>query len=286
MKLQVKVDGLQELQDKLKDFSQRRINAVIATALTRTAVQVRSKVLKDMDAMLDTPTPYTKRQLKYVAATAAKPVAAVGFGVVGISDERGNIIRYQDLGPGERPAGRYLQPQIEGGKRSNKAFELALQHVGAMPKGWVAVPGERAKINAYGNQSVGELKQILSWFDAATRNNGSYQNMGAKGREKRLKGTKKKAGFEYFHVAPGGMRSFTRTNGKTGLHKMQPGIYRRTTYALGSHIEPVVIFVKAANYKKRFDFYAIAESERDRLLPIEMEQAIDESAKRLAQRNG
>lgn len=282
MKFDTQVTGVKELQASLKDFSERRLNAAIATALTRTAVQVLDKTKSAMLTSLDRPTPYTVRQLKYVAATAAKPVAAVGFGVVGIEDVHGNVIRYQDLGASETPAGRYLHPQIHGGPRRNKPFENHLRNVGVLPSGWQAVPGARAKVDAYGNQSIGEIKQILSWFDAAEMTAGSTQNMREKGRKKRIKGTKKTAGFEYFVVPAGASRTFVRANGKTGSHKMQPGIYRRTLLAMGSRIEPVIIFVRSTQYRPRFDFYGIAMRERDQLLPVELNRAIRESAERLA----
>lgn len=281
MKIDMQITGLNELRASLKDFSERRLNAAVATALTRTAVQVRDKVKSGMSASFDRPTPYTMRQLKYVAATATKPVAAVGFGVVAIEDIHGNVIRYQDLGSGETPAGKYLNAQIHGGKRRDKRFEKALRAVGVLPTGWVAVPGERAKVDSYGNQSIGEIRQILSWFDAAELVAGSRQNMRQKGRDKKIKGTKKTAGFEYFVSLPGGMRTFIRSNGNTGSHKMQPGIYRRTALAMGSRVEPVVIFVKDASYRKRFDFYQIAQQEGDRILPTEVQRAVSESVARM-----
>lgn len=282
MKINITTHGLQALQKELKDFSERRLKAAVATALTRTAVQVREKVKSEMMTSLDKPTPYTLRQLKYVAATAAKPAAAVGFGVIAIEDIRGSVIRYQDLGANETPAGKYLSTQITGGARRNKRFESALKTVGVLPAGWMAVPGERAKIDAYGNQSVGEIRQILSFFDAAELVAGSTQNMGAAGRAKRKKGTRKSAGFEYFVVRPGDSRVFVRANGKTGSHKMQPGIYRRTMLALGNRIEPIVIFVHGAKYRARFDFYGIASREAERILPTEIARAVRESAQRLA----
>lgn len=285
MQISVQVEGLKELQASMKDFSERRKSAAVATALTRTAVQVRDKVKGLMPTLLDRPTPYTLRQLKYVAATAAKPVAAVGFGVVGIEDERGNVIRYQDLGAKNTPAGKYLSTQIDGGARKAKRFEVALQSRRILPAGWLAVPGQRAKMDAYGGQSVGEIKQILSYFDAASFKSGSDQNSNFKGREKLRKGTRKTAGFEYFAVQPGERRTFTRASGKTGTKAAQPGIYRRTLYALGSRIEPIVIFVRAATYKRRFDFYNIAKAEGDRILQTELKRAIDESAARLRARS-
>ena len=281
MQISIQVEGLKELQASMQDFSERRKSAAIATALTRTAVQVRDKIKTVMPALLDRPTPYTQRQLKYVAATATKPVAAVGFGVVAIEDQRGNVIRYQNMGASETPAGRYLSTQIDGGARKAKRFEKAMQAVGVLPQGWLAVPGQRAKVDAFGNQSIGEIRQILSFFDAAQMTAGSTQNMGAKGRAKKLAGTRKTAGFEYFAVQPGDRRTFTRSSGKTGTKAAQPGIYRRTNFALGSRIEPIVIFVRAATYKRRFDFYNIAKAEGDRILQTELVRAVNESAARL-----
>lgn len=279
--LQIRVEGLDDVQKTLKDLSERRLRAAAATALTRTAVQVRDKVQQHARQVLDKPTPYTIRQLRYVAATAAKPVAAVGFNVAPIQDVFGNVVAFRDLGSGETPAGKYLQFQTEGGRRNLKRFERALQTVGVLPAGWFAVPGERAKMDAYGNQSIGELRQILSWFDAAELVAGSRQNMREAGREKRRKGTRRTAGFEYFVAPVGGMRTFNRKTGKTGTHKMQPGIYRRTMLPTGNRIEPVVIFVKGTSYRKRFDFYGVAASETNKLLPGEFNRALRETLARL-----
>ena len=270
MQINIQVTGIKELQRDLKDFSERRVNAVVATALTRTAVQVREKVKIAMSASLDKPTPYTLKQLKYVGATAKNLVAAVGFNVEAIQDIRGNVLRYTDLGPGSTPAGKYLDPQITGGGRRNKRFELALRARGLLPAGWHAVPGDRAKIDAYGNQSVGEIKQILSWFGAAEPYRGSTQNMTQATKDKRIKGTKKTAGFQYFVMPVGGKRPGPR-----------PGIYKKTSFALGSRLEPILIFVKASTYKKRFDFNGIANDEAGRILPAEVRRAISESTAKL-----
>jgi len=281
MQISVSVTGIKELQDGLKNFSERRLNAATATALTRTAVQVRDTIKTAMATSLDRPTPYTVRQLKYVKADAKKLVAVVGFGVEAVSDYRGNVIRYQDMGSNSTPAGKYLHDQIHGGPRRNKRFESALRSVGVLPNGWYVVPGEKAKMDAYGNQSVGEIKQVMTWFDAAERVSGSTQNMGQKGRDKRRKGTRKTAGWEFFLVSAGARRSYVSANGKTGTHKMQPGIYRRTMFALGTRIEPIMIFVNRASYKPRFNFYGMSKREGDRILPAEINRAVNESLARL-----
>jgi len=265
--MQIKFEGLDELKRQLKDFSERRLNAAVATALTRTAVKVRAKIQADMPSIFNNPTPYTVRQLRYVAARADRLVAAVGFNVVAIEDAEGNVMRYQDLGKGQTPAGKYLTPQIEGGRRNHKRMEKALHAVGVLPPGWYVVPGRFAKLDSYGNQSVGELRQILSWFDAAEMTAGSRQNMGPAGRAKRRKGTKKTAGFEYFAIrpgAPGGLR---------------PGIYRRTA---GSRaVLMVLAFVTSVSYRRRFDFYGIAQAEANRIMPQEVVKAIREFRERM-----
>lgn len=281
MKIDIQITGLKEVQSELKNFSERRLNAAVATALTRTAVQVREKIKASMQSTFDRPTPYTMRQLKYVAANAKNLTAVVGFNVAAIQDARGNTIRYQDLGAGETPAGKYLGHNIAGGPRRNKRFEKALQYAGVLPAGWYAVPGERAKVDAYGNQSVGEIKQILSWFNAAQIVAGSTQNMTDATRAKRKKGTKKTAGWEFFLAPVGGRRSYVSANGKTRTHAMTPGIYKRTWYGLGSRIEPILIFVKSTGYKARFDFDGITKREADSLLPSEVQRAVDESIARM-----
>lgn len=284
MRVEVSITGIEELRASLKDFSERRLNAAVATAMTRTAVKLRNALQENMQQVFDRPTPYTVRQLRYVAATAQRPVAAVGFNIAPIQDVFGNVVRYEDLGTGSTPAGKYLQFQTEGGQRRNKRFEKALRQVGVLPAGWYAVPGQRAKVDAYGNQSLGEIRQILSWFDAAELVAGSRQNMYQKGRDKRIKGTKRTAGFEFFVSLPGANRTFARAGGGSGTHAMQPGIYRRTKLALGTRIEPVVMFVPRMAYKKRFDFYGIAERITDETLRPELDRAIAESAARLAGR--
>lgn len=269
--INITVSGIKELQAELKDFSERRLRAAVATAMTRTAVQVRDRLKADLQTAIQRPTRYTVQQLKYAGATAQRPVAAVGFDILPIQDVYGNVLRYQAESPGTTPAGKYMALQAEGGARRTKRFERALQTVGVLPAGWFVVPGARARVDAYGNQSPGEIRQILSWFDAAELVAGSRQNMGPAGRDRRRKGARRTAGYEYFVIRPGERRG--------GL---VPGIYRRTSFALGKRVEPVMIFVKGAGYRRRFDFYGIAQRQIDATLPRELKIAIQQSAARLA----
>ena len=90
--------NIDEVRKQFAEFSDRRFNAAMATALTRTAVQVRNAVQAEMPRVLDRPTPYTTRQLRYVPAKADRLAAAVGFNVATITDERNAVIGFRDLG--------------------------------------------------------------------------------------------------------------------------------------------------------------------------------------------
>ena len=241
MTVSVKVSGSSERA--FGAFS-RRVDIAAQRALLKTANKVRDAERAEMGRVFASPTPWTLNAFRVDFDKAAMQ----------------SVVRVKD-GYWYR-ANNYLADQIEGtSKRRNKAFEQALQRARVMPAGWVAVPGQKAKLDAYGNHSVGEIRQILSWFDAAEKDSGSTQNMRAKGREKKRKGTRSKRGFEYFSVSPGG-------SGRSG--NLQPGIYRRTFFAftgsrggVASAIEPIIMFVRSAAYRKRYDFYGLAHRTSD-----------------------
>lgn len=73
MKITMEVHGLTEVQKALTErFSPRRLNAVMATALTRTAQDVREAVRQELPRVFDRPTPYTLNSLFVRPATAQR----------------------------------------------------------------------------------------------------------------------------------------------------------------------------------------------------------------------
>jgi hypothetical protein len=263
--IDIKVTGLQDLQRDLQDFSERRLRAAAATALTRTAVQMRRELQEQVSQVFDRPTPYTLRQLRYVGATGQRLSAAIGFNVVAITDEQGSVIRYADLGPGETPAGRYLTPNIDGGSRRAKRVEEALRAIGALPQGWFAVPAQGANIDAFGNITRGQIQQILSQLRVQLLS-GTNRTMSFNARQQIA--AQRKAGGRFFVMPVGG--------------KTQPGVYQREL--TGRNITPVLIFVRSANYRRRWDFNRQAREIADRELPRQMDRAIGESLQRLRSR--
>ena len=55
----VTITGLQEAKARLAGFSDRRLHAAAATALTRTALDVRDGIKAEMARSFDRPTPFT-----------------------------------------------------------------------------------------------------------------------------------------------------------------------------------------------------------------------------------
>lgn len=251
--LTVNVEGLDALKRRFAEMP-RTVEIAAQRALLKTAQAVKDAEQAEMQRVLDRPTRWTLGALK-VKATNRFEVH------VGILDPDGYYKR----------ASSYLGTQITGGNRNLKAFEKSLQARGIMPRGWFAVPGVGAKLDAYGNMGAGQIRQILSWFDAAENWAGSIQNMGFKGRKKRRMGTKRNArGWEYVAISPG----------NKGLR--QPGIYLRNLYEGkgGKHISPILIFVKGARYQARFNFERVARDVVQATFNAEFDKALALELKR------
>lgn len=253
MQVTVDTSEVDELARKLKavGFSDRRFAAGLATALTRTAQQVRQEVRDELPRVFDAPTPYTLNSLFVKGATADKLDARVWF-----KDDRAT-------GRQGTPATYYLLPHVESGERRLKGFEVALRTFGTLPDGWYTAPGEGATLDVYGNVSRGQLIQILSQLRITLRS-GSDRNMGfgASGLA-----AQRRAGGRFFVIPVGN---------KGGV---QPGVYQREF--LGRQITPVIVFVRAPRYSKRFDFDGVARRAVDRSLRPNIDRAMQEQLQRL-----
>lgn len=261
-KIDMTLTGAAQLRKALQGISERGMNKAVADALNSTAFYGRIKVVQALQSSLDRPTKYTLSGAGVVKADENDNDAAayVGFDIDKRQDIRGNTIAFIQTSPGATTRSQYLT-QLEQGTRRSKRFEVALRAVGALPEGWTVVPGRRAKIDAYGNQSAGEIKQILSYFRAAELVSGSTQNINENKRRRMAKATTKRYGVQYFVIKPGQTKSGNRAN-----NLKQPGIYRSTLGGLGKRIEPVMIFVQRSNYRRYFDLTEILNrAARDKL---------------------
>jgi hypothetical protein len=251
MKLTVDVFGLDAATRSIVDrFSERRLNAAAATALTRTALDVKAAEVREMRRVFDRPTPYTLNSVYVKPATAAQLVADVW-----LKDDR--------AGSGT-PATYFLGPEVRGGGRGAKGLEKALQAIGALPAGWLTVPAAGARLDAYGNVQRGQIIQILSQL-RITLVAGYTRNMSFDARKQI--NAQRKAGGRYFVVRVG-----QRT-------RLPPGVYLREWFVRG--VTPVFLFVSRANYQPRLDFDAVAQREAADRLPVHLIRAIEDQAQRL-----
>lgn len=139
-------------------------------------------------------------------------------------------------------ADRFLLPQIYGGKRGQKGMERLLQTNGLMPAGWVAVPAAAAQLDGNGNVKRSQVVQIMSQLKL--QRGGGYESR-ATGSARSAR-TIAKQGVSYFAIAA------TRRG-------LQPGIYMKRKFALGTAIKPVFLFVAQANYRARLRFFEVGQ---------------------------
>ena len=222
-----------------------QIRFATAFALTQTAKDVKAAEEHEMRDVFDRPTRYTLSSVFLKSATKTNLEAVVWL---------------KDFAAKATPATEFLMAQIAGGTRRMKRFEKALQTVGAMPQGYVAVPGAAAKMDANGNMNRGQIAQILSYFQAFPEA-GYKANMTDKRRQQLAKGTHTQAGFSYFVGQPGG--------------RLPLGIWQRVKAATSTKVQPVVIFVDGASYEAIFDFKYVAEMTVDRNFNRHFKKAYD-----------
>lgn len=252
MKISFTIDGQAELRKTVERFSERRIAAAVATGLTRTAVEMKQAVQDELPRVFDRPTPYTLNSIFVRPARADRLQAETFF-----KDDR--------AGSGT-PATKYLLPQVTGGQRSVKRFEKALQLAGAMPAGWYVVPGQGARLDAFGNISKGQIIQVLSQL-RITLTAGFTRNLPqVRGNERKVIGALRRAGGRFFVIKPGEKRG-------------TPGVYQREF--AGRTVTPVFIFVRSVGYRPRFDFDGIAGRVAAERLHPNIARAIGEQLGRL-----
>lgn len=230
----------------------RSLPWAVCNALNDTAFLAAKDLRAGMQKSFDRPTPFA---LNSIRITYANPKTGRLFAEIWLKDD------YTVGGKGT-PATKYMKAEIEGGPRGLKSSELALQRVGAMPAGTFWEPGRAAQIDAYGNQSVGQIIQMMSWFQAQRD---KTANTPQKKKDKLWKGNYKQP-VAYFIGRPGGGR-------------LPLGIYERKLIGLDDKgrqvtaIHPIAIFTKAPNYKVRFPFFDIVRKAYNSFFPAAIARA-------------
>lgn len=136
-------------------FSKRRLDSVIASALTATASEAQKEIKAQMPKVFDRPTPFTMRSTFVRRADAKNLVAYVGL-------RDGNNRATYGISVNPETFKPFISSQVYGGDREQKVFEKKLTQMGYLPQGWVALPTSNLKTDAYGNVNASRFKQIIS----------------------------------------------------------------------------------------------------------------------------
>lgn len=232
MKISVDVKGIDAAVARLRGLQEKKIDVAKVAALNDAAYLASKEAAREMARVFDKPTPWVLGGVRYVKARRDKQESSVDF------DKWGNKTNVT--------VEKVLAANIYAGTRKHKRHEIALNRAGILPDGMGIVPGDAAKLDQYGNMTGGQIVQIVAWFKAFGEQ-GYKANINDKGRA-RIGRDKKSGqrGFAYFALQQ-----------KRG--KLLPGVYQRFQTAFGSAIKPVMIFVRMPSYRKRFDFYGVAD---------------------------
>jgi hypothetical protein len=216
--ISVKSD-LEQLAASIRELGKEQVPFAIALTLTRTGGDVKAEVDRQIPALFDRPTAYTRMGFRLFPATKRNLRALVSF---------------------REDARHFLNAQVEGGARTLKALERALTALKALPPGMMVVPGQGARLDGSGNVERGQVVQVLSQL-RITMTAGYTRNMSYEGRAQI--NAQRRAGGRFFVAAPGG--------------RLQPGVYQREL--VGRNITPVFVFVRQAAYKVRLPIERIAQ---------------------------
>jgi hypothetical protein len=251
--IRIETRGLETAIRTLEALRKDKIPLVTAKALNDTAWLIRDKTMETMKGVFDRPTPFTLRSFRVHKASKRNLCARVDF-------------EWGRLG--------YMKTQVEGGSRSRKRSETALQKAGIMRPGQLWVPGKGARLNQYGNISGGQITQLLSVLKAAEMSSGYMANITARSAKRNRKPrdyiavTKKRGG-----LLPG---IYERVQSKAGFgaktkKRLPFGVYQKgkgggniSSVVRARGLKAVLIFVDRGGYKKRLPFYEIGQKVADR----------------------
>lgn len=216
MKIKTDVDPDGALGRLLLDLERKQIPFAASVAINRTANGVRDAWRKQIEHKLDSPRPFT-----------------VNAPMVKHSNKRDLVadVFLRDQAKDGRAPAQYLLEQVLGGSRRRKAFETAITNsADALGlHGLVATPGKNAAIDAQGNQSNRQTREILNALQ---------------------KGDKAAGIFALFNTSSG------RQPGK-----LRPGVYRRLKRrgkGKPGQVRILNAFVRPGRYRARLDIYEAA----------------------------
>lgn len=219
---------IQALMATLSDLEKRQLPFAVQTALNLTADELRTAYQREMRDSFDRPTPYTLRGVRVRYATKKSLNAEV---------------RLQDAGGRNRPS-QYLRPEVEGGPRRMKAYEIQLGRR-------YTVPGKEMARDRYGNLQGGIITRALAQMGILRGGVTQRTSQDQADAAAKLKQRRKKMGRAgkpvYFVGRPGGGR-------------LPEGLWERRKDGRFWVTRPVLIFLdQAPTYSPRLEWEFTAQ---------------------------
>lgn len=245
--VKIAVDADNMLGRQFSALERKNLPFAIVQACNATAYEIRENWKRTAARVFDRPVALTRNAAMYRKASKGKLYA--------------EIFLRDEAAKGNSPA-KYLLAEVAGGQRRKKGFEILLQQKGVMPAGQFAIAGRGANLDAYGNVRASKVTRILSQLGAQRD---AYQNQSNESARRR---SRRRRGGDYFAVMQ-----------RRG--RLRPGIYERIGTGFGSAVRSVFIYSSRATYTPRYDIFALAQRQWDRLMPFyfnrELEKAIQSS---------
>ncbi len=227
MKITFDATPMRALASGLKGFSERRVQSTVAEALNKTARAVADGWGGQLLNRIDRPTPLTRGAARVLRADVGRLQAQISLK---------DVVAQRGL-----PPSVYLAPLEQGGGRTVKKFERALQNGGAMPMGSMVVPAKYAKLDGFGNISRGQIVQVLNQLGSGL-SSGYQRVIGAS------------AAVRAQSAAAKGRTYIALTTKRGGL---AAGVYEKLPTGL---FLPVFFFVTHTHYRRQLNLLSEAAS--------------------------
>lgn len=248
MDLTVHVD-LSEVSDRLK-AAPDKAKKISAKILTSAAYDINANIKAAMrDRFRGGATPYSLRAFNVIKATEDKLESRVELR----QDSPGKGTEYN----------KALAHLFNGGNRAWKRMEGAFLKIGALPAGYIMVPGAACPLDQFGNAPASFIRQLLSYLGAAEINAGYRANMTDKRKSKLANIGKTESGYKtingvIYFISRGPGNWFGSRSWKFGRSQHLPmGIWRKSGIH-GVKTDPVFLFVRQGTYSKVIDLERIA----------------------------
>lgn len=248
--LKVSTDGVDAVRKALAGLARDEIPTAMRNLVNDTARDIIKREEQEIQRVFDRPTRLMQKPFWLSQkATKEKPTATIS--IKDVYGRRGRAI------------GNALEPHIPGYEniRESKGMERALRHRGLLGRNQYLVPSRTMKLNKFGNITGATASKMLN-------------DIGA------FKGV---AGFE--STTKSSKAKYIWGTAKTRSGKTVTGIWIVSRWR---NYQPaalaMVVVNKPPTYKKRFDFFGIANEHADKVMPKHARLAFEHAIRRRAGR--